>query len=673
MRRGLTCTVGVALAAVLLLALTGCSKKASLETFDSCDDLEAYIESLAIEELTWTGSNTSWGGVAAPMGAQEFDASGDDDDWASEDSGSLGGPNSSGGLGGDPNRDYSTTNTQEVEVDEADIVKNDDTYFYLVSGQDLVVVQAWPADDLNVVSRFTIEGQPTELYLDGDIVAVLSLMFGDVTPQGNDDQDLTGFVTKISILDVSDRSDPQLQREIYVEGSLYSSRRVDGMLYLITYRDLGDFGLSSDTSSNDIKDRVHERDMSDWMPTMVNNVLDGSSWSLEQSDVCGCSDVYKANRDGGLEMMSVMAVDISDPRGELSGTSVIAGTGEVYATPYSLYMAVYEPNEGPFRVTSGGFGTRIHRFALDGGGHPQYAASGRVDGWAHNSFAMDEANDTFRIATTVFAGSQGTESTGVYVLTQDADKLKVIGEVTNIAPQEDVYSVRFMDDVAYVVTFGEVVRWMDPLFTIDLTDPTDPTILGELEITGYSTYMHPMGDGHLLAVGEEIDPDSGWIDGLAVTLFDVSDLNDPQMADRQVIETSWDSSQALVDHHAFTYYEPHDMLAIPVTLTTDTWGGDVYYSGLAVFEVTVEDGVQPAGQMDSSELIDDSADYYYAVYCSQIRRSIVIEDMLYGVSAGGIISAPVADPGDTSDVLPFPDYGNCDEPWEWWQETEEDW
>jgi len=660
----------VALAALMLVTCVGCTKKASLETFDSCDELESYIESLAIEELTWTGSNTSWGGVAPPRNTQDFSSAAGDPTMA-EDAAGGGGPSTGGGLGSDPNRDYSTTNTQEVEVDEADIVKNDDTYFYLVSGEDLVVVQAWPADNLEVLSRFHIEGQPTELYLDGDIVAVLSLMYGDASPQGNDAQDLNGFVTKLSVLDVSDRSAPQLQREIYVEGSLYSSRRVDGMLYLITYRDLGDFGLSNDLSNTEIRDRVQEREMSDWMPTMVNNVLDGSSWSLDQSDVCGCSDVYKANRDGGLEMMSVMAVDITDPRGELSGTSVIAGTGEVYATPYSLYMAVYEPNEGPFRATSGGFGTRIHRFNLDGSGHPQYAASGRVEGWAHNSFAMDEANDTFRIATTVFAGSQGTQSTGVYVMTQDSDKLKVIGEVTDIAPEEDVYSVRFMDDTAYVVTFGQVERWMDPLFTIDLTDPTDPTILGELEITGYSTYMHPMGDDHLLAVGEEIDPDTGWIDGLAVTLFDVSDLTDPQLDDRQVIETSWDSSEALFDHHAFTYYEPHDMLAVPVMLTTDTWGGDVSYSGLAVFDVTVADGVQPAGQMDASQLIHEGVDYYYAVYCSQIRRSIVIEDMLYGVSAGGIISAPVADPGDSFDVLTFSNYGNCDEPWEWWEEMDE--
>jgi hypothetical protein len=201
------------------------------------------------------------------------------------------------------------------------------------------------------------------------------------------------------------------------------------------------------------------------------------------------------------------------------------------------------------------------------------------------------------------------------------------------------------------------------VLSIDLSNPDEPVVLGELEITGYSNYLHPLDADHLIGVGEEIDPDSGAIEGLAVSLFDVSDLTDPQLQDRIVIETGWDSSEALLDHHAFMYYEPLNMLTLPV-LESQGADGPIVDSYLDVFRVTAADGIQEVGSLDAAPLIDPQINRDYHPYCSQVRRAVVIEDVLYGVAAGGVIASSVDDLEDPLSILRFPDHGYCDQPWE---------
>jgi len=645
-------------AVVIGVGAMGCNK-AELTPFESCDELEAYIHEMAIKEYTyddsddWRGSGGGWGAPGG-MATPETDmAVGDDDDG--------GGGNS-----------HSTTNTQEMGVDEADFVKTDGAYIYVMNGSDLTIVDVWPAEEMAEVSRLTIEGHAEELYLDGDRIAVLSQLNGAVAPEGNHAVDVSDYVTKVTVVDVTDRTAPEVQREVYVEGSLYSTRRVQDRLYLITHRDLADNAIQSrvwseDLDDDEVEDEVEARSLSEWMPKRIVNTLKSGSWTLEEDTACDCGNVFRPNRDGGLEMMSVLALDFTEPEGEVTGTSVLAGAGEIYATPGSLYLAVYEPDYGPFKANSEG--TRIHKFDLEGGPqHPVYEASGRVDGWTHNSFAMDYANGTFRIVTTSWNDApweDGNSSTGLYLLEQDGRRLEEIGSVEGIAPDETVYAVRFTDEVAYVVTFMQI----DPLFTIDLRDPENPEVLGELEVTGYSTYLHPLGEEHLLAVGEAVDPS-----GVQISLFDIGDLTDPQLADREIVDTGWSGSEAIWDHHAFNYYEPFDLFAVPINNSYD-WG-EVDFAGLYVYDVTVEEGITYVGGMDASVFVDETVDEYYVQYCSQVRRSIVIEDVLYGVASGGIIAAPVTQPDLSLAVLAFPDNGDCDD-WDWWDEGgvewEEDW
>ncbi len=638
-------------AGTLLLGATGCDSRAYLEPFESCEELEQYIEDLAIEQYTYTGGGGY--GIAPPLrGAAPTD------DMAMED-GAAGGTNQDGG-----GNSHSSTNTQERGVDEADFVKNDGEYIYVVGGDSLRIVDAWPAETMAEVATLGLEGWPEAMYLDGDRVAVLSHLYDEANPEGDRDFATRGFVTKVSVVDVTDRTSPRLTREIYVEGSLYDSRRVDGTLYLITYRDLADSGIEYwDQSTSEVKDAVRERTLEQWMPRRAINQRDGEAWTLRDDAVCDCRDVYRPNRDGGLAMMTVVTLDLDDPDGEPVGTAVIAGVGEVYATPESLYLAVYEPGSGPWRVGSASqAGTRVHKFDLAGGlSRPVYEASGRVDGHVLNSFAMDDAEKHFRIATTSFEGRSWTPVSGLYTLRQVGGELMEVGSVTGIEPGEEIYAVRFMDDVAYVVTYFQ----MDPLFTFDLSDPENPRQLGELEITGFSTYLHPIGDGHLIGVGEEVDPDSGWFEGMQISLFDVRDLADPLMTDRVVIDTGWSWSEALYDHHAFNYYGPLDMLALPVSYEGAEYG-DVAFAGLHTYEVVPDQEILMLGAIDASALIDPDVDPYYAQYCAQVRRSVIIEDVVYAVSSGGIIAAGVADQANPYAVLAFPDHGSCDQAWEWW-------
>jgi uncharacterized secreted protein with C-terminal beta-propeller domain len=257
---------------------------------------------------------------------------------------------------------------------------------------------------------------------------------------------------------------------------------------------------------------------------------------------------------------------------------------------------------------------------------------------------MGEHDGYLRVATTEFDWWWGTddgqqdEGSVVSVLEQRGGSLVTVGQVDGIAPGEQIYATRFMGDKGYVVTF-EVI---DPLFTLDLSDPTAPRIVGELEITGFSSYLHPAGDDHLLAVGMEATPE-GQILGLAVSLFDVSDFANPALADRYLVELEedqWSWSEAMSDHHAFTYHR--GVLSIPAYIA----GPDEWFGGLVVIDVDLDDGLTELGRIDHSTLA--TPDRY-----PHVRRSVYIEDYLYSLSTLGLKVSRLREPSVTIAEVPF--------------------
>jgi hypothetical protein len=273
-----------------------------------------------------------------------------------------------------------------------------------------------------------------------------------------------------------------------------------------------------------------------------------------------------------------------------------------------------------------------------------------------NQFAMDEHDDHLRIATTTgHVPSPDVHST-LSVLGEDDNELVVVGQVDDVAPTEDIRSVRFNGDVGFVVTFKKT----DPLFVFDLSDADAPRIRGELKIPGFSTYMHLMDENHLLTIGYDADDqgDFAWFTGVQLQIIDVSDLEDPRLIHKEVIGTRGSTSEATTNHLAFNYFRSRDLLAIPMTICEGGGSGGSYahemtFSGLLVYEVTVDAGFSQLGGVPHVQP-QSGPDYWSA--CgnwwtnsnSLVQRSVFMESFVYSIAREKINVASV---GDLSNVL----------------------
>lgn len=453
-----------------------------------------------------------------------------------------------------------------------------------------------------------------------------------------------------------------------------------------------------------------------------------------------CEDIYAPEQEGPLSMLTVATLDPA--QAGLSATGVMADGWITYASTTNLYVA---QTSWWWWNWADGLRTHIHKFAM-GGEAPAYVGSGAIDGWLYGQFAMSEHDGFLRVVSSDFdwwfgggiavdvavsedagdategsGGSGGSDApppadapaesppddpansddpvdetpvdddppvvdqaaNHVYVLeTADDGALQVIGHVSGIAPGEQIRAARLMGDKGYVVTF----RQTDPLFTLDLSDPHNPLVAGELQMTGYSAYLHPMDDDHLLGIGMN-GTETGQLTGLSVAVFDVSDPAAPSLLHRYDVdaggENSWAWSEALWDHHAFTY--GRDVLTIPAyterwDTETGEWSG---FSGTISFRVTT-DGIEELGRVDHTGLVAQSEclyDLWYgpggiavegdkgdaegdadgtAVDPSPGAETPGTEPGDDGRDTGADVDVP---PGDNTDVEP---YSWCDQPWYGW-------
>jgi len=258
---------------------------------------------------------------------------------------------------------------------------------------------------------------------------------------------------------------------------------------------------------------------------------------------------------------------------------------------------------------------------------------------------MDEYNGFFRIATTTghlsWISSEATSRNHVYVLDMD---LNIVGRLEDLAPGERIYSARFMGDRCYLVTFKKV----DPLFVIDLEDPTNPTVLGQLKITGYSDYLHPYDENHIIGIGKETveaeEGDFAWYQGVKISLFDVSDVGNPKEIDKYEIGDRGTDSPVLSDHKAFLFDRTKNLLVIPVLVAEideekypngvpPNMYGDYVWQGAYVFNVTVDQGFVLKGgitHLEGDSDLKKSGYYFYSSY--SVKRSLYIDNVLYTIS-----------------------------------------
>lgn len=642
---------------------------ARLSRFESCDELRDSLTASFVEELV----SSRYGMWAYPEAAGGEDAS-----------------------NGDGASDYSTTNVQEAGVDEPDLVKTDGSYLYVVTEglPEVLVVDAWPAEETAVVGRLELDGWPYSMLLDGDTLAVFQYLYdyrdgmvdGDVTPLRD------GYGTRVTLVDVGDRTQPEVIRHIDLEGWVASARLIDHDMWIVLndylYVDEAIWNLAWDESLGlpeydyeatdeeqeatralarellwpHVEAEVAAMDLEELLPNWYAG--EGGAWTDGEALV-SCTDVYHPEGVAQPGLLTVTHLDLSAPQTtEPASTGLLANGWSVYASLDALYVA-QTSYWWSWGWTEGDLSTHLHRFEL-GGSEPAYVASGAVDGWLWSQFAMDEEGDTFRVATTEWDwwwGTGGEAGNNVYVL--DAASMDTLGAVTGIAPDESIYAVRFLGDLAWMVTF----RQTDPLFAIDLADPTAPTVVGELEIPGFSSYIHPIEDGWLLTVGMAGE-DDGDLTGFALKLFDVRDPTNPLLADEAVIESDdWSWSESMWDHHAFTLH--NGVLAVPVyTYDYDDVTGDwTGFSGLWVNSVDTTAGIDELGRVDHADLVSQSDciwDEYYGVsaedggtdvdsgeacdddayWYAGLRRSVVMEDWLYSVSDYGVKVTALRDPSD---------------------------
>jgi hypothetical protein len=312
----------------------------------------------------------------------------------------------------------------------------------------------------------------------------------------------------------------------------------------------------------------------------------------------------------GQNLTTLALLDVADDGGGPEATSTVAGFGGVvYASADALYLA-------SLAWDTGGESTRLFKFGLGADAVP-LVATGQVSGAVLNQFSMDEEGATFRIATTGWSGDGGTgpvvQSSNVHVLEQVGDDLETIGGITGIARGERMRSARFAGDRAYVVTFLQV----DPLFTVDLADPRNPRLAGELKIPGFSSYLHPVAGDLLVGLGRDVD-ESGLNDrGLQLSLFDVSDLSGPRRVATYKLSEASGHSEAELDHHAFAYFPDQRILVLPVTRRRDP---DATVHKLVVLRVNA-DAFERLGEVITPDAV---------------RRNLRIGDVLYAVAPGSV-------------------------------------
>lgn len=558
----------------------------------------------------------------------------------------------------------SSTNNQVQGVDEADLVKNDNQYIYVVAGQELIITKAWPAAETEIVSRRNVAGTPKRLFVVGDRAVVFSDTGDpqcdyheyDAHPQ------LSGVGLHVTVFDISDRSAPILERETMVNGLYTSARRIDDTIHIIlSFPELFDANIQmwpddlpwnlcdGDTSEEDIraafealkrKDRdvVAGAEFVGSIPSIVDiDYADGVAASSPQETPVPCESVLLPDNTYANGFLSVMSF-ASDDDTSMATTTVLGNRGTVYASHNGVYIAVSESNG-----FNGSMRTLVHELGFQGADEPaEYRGTGEVPGQIINQFSMDEHAGYFRIATT--EGHIPSSSNNLFVLqrsTAVGGTLPIVGSIRNIAPTEDIRSVRFDGDRAFMVTFKKT----DPLFTFDLANPADPQILGALKIPGFSTYMHFLDEDHLLTIGFDADEQGSfaWFQGVLLQIFDVSDMTAPVLSHREVLGTRGSSSDATADHLAFTFH--NGMLAIPIDECGSSAGGGAHgenlvFSGLVVFDVDTGSGFTLRGRVDHAESYfgaNGGGEYcgdWWQTPSSSVKRSVIMDDFVYSLSSG---------------------------------------
>lgn len=557
---------------------------------------------------------------------------------------------------------YSETNVQVQGVDEADIVKTDGEFIYTLTRGKLTISKVYPAENAEVLSVTELKNlTPNEMFIEKNVVLVFGSYYEDfqiqnkkIAQPGIAVSEMMPYpyyntnLTRLQLWDVSDKENPKLERTIDFEGRYLTSRKIDGIAYFV------------------INAYPRYQIMEDVSDETILPIFRDTKQSDEFTAVSRCIDVGYLPPIQPNNFVTVGSISMKDLSAEVKKETVVASGNNVYASMNNLYLAEvdYQYPEPipliddilPVQRWEVKQVTNIHKFALKNGSI-SYKGMGFAPGTILNQFSMDEYDNHFRIATTIGGVSKagGGSANNVYVFDEEMER---VGTLENLAPGEQIYSMRFMGKKGYMVTFKKI----DPLFVIDLSDHTNPRVLGKLKIPGYSDYLHPFDDTHIIGVGKdtrEAETDWGdfaWYQGIKIALFDVSDVENPKEMYKIIIGDRGTESYALRDHRAFLFDREKELLVLPITLAEinkaqygdeipDNAYGDYVYQGAYVYKLSLEDGFELIGRIthhDDDEIFKKSGYYYYGADYS-VKRSLYIGDVLYTISDAKILANNLSD------------------------------
>ena len=531
------------------------------------------------------------------------------------------------------NNDFSKTNIQVENVDEADVIKTDGEYIYSLSDNKVIITDARDPQNTKVVFELTSTSysgtSPEEILLYGNDLIVIGTMRGPMTT--------------VEVYDITSKENPFKKEAYCVNGRYYTSRLTDGKLYVLStgHLDYDDGKVDNSYVENSVTRYISYNDI-----YYFNNKLTTAQTTISTLDL----DKEKAKVDVSMYLLALDNIYVSQDNMYLVADNYynqkisflpafirLLGPKGIIGEAKDLYEEddyFYDDDE-----------TTIYKFALNNG-KIKYVGKAKEEGYTIDQFSLDEYNSNLRVALYTDKGSR------VAIFN---DKMKKIGETEKVARGEKMYSSRFIGDRGYLVTYLNT----DPLFCIDLSDPKNPEILGELQISGYSTYLHPYDETHLIGIGYEsevktnrnsegkVTSQYAVITGMKMALFDVSNINNPIKISDTQIGDKYTRSAILTNHKALLFSKEKGIIAIPVNtyekeLEISSTNGDLSSlessyttnskeyrtEGYLVYGINLEDGFVPKGFIDHSET--DPKSYSG----TNLIRGVYIKDYLFTVSQG---------------------------------------
>ena len=585
--------------------------------FDDCENVLDHIKEEATERVGPYGLDNSgfpiWIGLEEGVLRSEVAVleSGPDVAMAVEESAAFDSDASSSSSGSSGEISFTGTNVQELGVDEPDIIKTDGerilvinrgllSHFTVNGGNGSLTSQIAIGDDFYGYELF-IHDEKAFLFANGGGYSILPMIEGSA----EEDTDFFGGgfyqpQTRIVEIDLSDPFNLEITSEMTITGNYLSARLVGSTIRMAVNSAPNQLEWvypsnpgSEERATRFNKELIQETTIEDWVPSFQLS----SNGSIETGQLIPCDKLHKPDAFSGFDVLSVLSFNINSGLTSGDGVAVLASGQTVYSSLDRFFIATTkwvdtDMSEDDFEIWTESYTTDVHGFAIGLNEPAEYVASGSVNGTLLNQFSMDEHDGYLRIVTTTGSpwSEQNRSESQLIVMEEQGKSLVQVGQVGGLGKGESLYSVRLLDDVGFAVTF----RQIDPFYVIDLSDPVNPEVVGELKIPGFSTYLHPVDENIVLGIGQNAD-DQGRVLGLKVSSFDVSDPSNPVETSTWVLDNA--NSVAEYDHRAF---QMRERLAV---LPVQNWS-NAEQNGAVLLDVADDGKLQETGFV-SHEVSDD--------------------------------------------------------------------